>query len=196
VNPDEIRQLADDVVARPEFQVPEPSLLEEAQDWVARKIGELLAEATDGGAGSVVGILVLVTLVGLIVWFSVRMGRSVQADLHRPGVTIEGVHRRSPAEWRADAERLEGEGRWKEALRSRYRALVGDLVAEGLLEDVAGRTTGELRADLRSRAPQRSPDFDAATELFELAWYADRPTGPDESARFQALAVAAAGVRA
>jgi hypothetical protein len=81
-------------------------------------------------------------------------------------------------------------------IRCRYRALVGDLVAEGLLVDVAGRTTGELGADLRGAAPDRSVAFDAASELFELAWYADRPTGPEQSARFQALAAEVMGVRA
>jgi hypothetical protein len=188
VSPDEVRRLADEIVARPEFQQPEPSLLERIRDAFTRWVGELLNAATSGGASSVIGVIVLVALVALVVWLAIRVGRTVQVDGRLPGVTVEGVHRRSPAEWRAEAERQEAEGRWKEALRSRYRALVGDLVAEALLEDVAGRTTGELRADIERTAPDRADDFGAATELFELAWYADRPTGPDENVRFRALA--------
>jgi hypothetical protein len=195
MSPEDIRRAADEIVGRPEFQVPEPSLIERAQDWVSRQIGEILTAAANGGAGSLVGILVVLALVALVVWFAVRYGRTVQVDARVGGFTVEGVHRRSPGEWRAEAERFEAAGQWKEALRARYRALVGDLVAEGLLDDVAGRTTGELRADLAARAPERAADFGAASELFELAWYADRPTGPEESARFQALAAAAAGVR-
>jgi len=195
VSPEEVRQLADEIVARPEFQQPEPSLIEQARDWVTRRLGELLDAATGGGAGSVVGVIVLVALVVLVVWLTLRIGRTVQVDGRLPGVTVEGVHRRSPDEWRAEAERQEAEGRWKEALRSRYRALVGELVAEGLLEDVAGRTTGELRADVDHRAPDRAESFGAATELFELAWYADRHTGPDENARFRALSDRVTGVR-
>jgi hypothetical protein len=195
VSPEDVRQLADDIVARQEFQRPDPSPIEQARDWVFERIGDLLSAATGGGAGSIVGAVVLVALIGLVVWFAIRIGRTVQADGRVAAMTIEGVHRRSPAAWRAEAETLEGEGRWKEALRCRYRALVGDLVAEDLLDDVAGRTTGELRSDLAGRAPDRSEAFGAATELFELAWYADRTTGPEESARFQALAASVTGVR-
>lgn len=81
-------------------------------------------------------------------------------------------------------------------MRCRYRALVGDLIAAGLLEDVPGRTTGEYRRDVAVRAPDRSSAYDEATELFELAWYADRATGPDENRRFQELALGVTGVRA
>ena len=194
MSPEEVRQLADEIVARPEFQQPEPSVFERVQEWFARWVGELLDAATGGGAGSIVGAVALIALVVLVVWLTIRVGRTVQVDGRLPGVTVEGVHRRSPAEWRAEAEVQEAEGRWKEALRSRYRALVGDLVMEGLLEDVAGRTTGELRRDVERTAPDRADDFGAATELFELAWYADRRTGPDENARFRALAERAATV--
>jgi len=36
--------------------------------------------------------------------------------------------------------------------------------------------------------PDASPDFGAASELFERAWYGDRPTGAGESQRFRAHA--------
>ena len=192
---DEVRQLADEILARREFAQPEPSLIERVRSWFEDLIGRILEAAFSGGAGSLVGWVVLLVAVAAIVWFATRQGRTVQVD-RRVGVRVEGVHRRTPAEWRAEAEDHEAAGDWKLALRCRYRALVGDLIAERLLEDVAGRTTGEYRRDLAVRAPDRSPAFDEATELFELAWYADRPTGPDENRRFRALAAATTGVRA
>ena len=139
--------------------------------------------------------MVLLGAVVAIIWFASRWGRTVQVD-RRVGVRVEEIHRRTPAEWRAEAEALEADGQWKLALRCRYRALVGDLIAAGLLEDVPGRTTGEYRRDVAVRAPDRSSAFDEATELFELAWYADRATGPDENRRFQELALGVTGVRA
>ena len=196
MSPEETRQLADEILSRREFQEPEPSLIERIQTWLGDALERLFATVGGGGAGSVVSIVVLAALIGLLVWFFVRLGRTVQADTRIAGITLEGVHRRSPAEWRAEAEEHEAAGRWKEALRSRYRALVGDLVAEGLLDDIAGRTTGELRRDLAERDPGRREAFDQATLLFELAWYADRSTGPEENARFQALAATITGVRA
>jgi hypothetical protein len=195
VNAEEIRQLADDILARPEFRQPEPSLIEQARDWVEKRIGDILDAAFSGSAGSLVGWVVLLVAVGLIIWSATRFSRTVQAG-GRVGIQVEGIHRRSPGQWRAEAEAHEAAGAWKEALRCRYRALIGDLVAEGVLDDVAGRTTGEFRRDVTERAPDRSEAFSAATELFELAWYADRPTGADESARFQALAATVVGVRA
>ena len=192
---EEIRQLADEIVARPEFAQPEPSLIERARSWVEDLIGRILEAAFSGSAGSLVGWVVLLVAVAAIIWFATRMGRTVHVD--RPvGVRVEGIHRRTPAEWRAEAEDHEAAGAWKLAIRCRYRALVGDLIAERLLEDVPGRTTGEYRRDLAVRAPDRSPAFDEATELFELAWYADRATGPDENRRFRALAATTTGVAA
>jgi hypothetical protein len=195
VNDEEIRQLADEILARSEFRRPEPSLLERARTWVEDLVGDILEAAFSGSAGSIVGWVVLLVAVGLIIWFATRFGRTVQAD-RRVGIRVEGVHRQTPAQWRAEAEQHEAAGAWKLALRCRYRALVGDLIAEGVLEDVAGRTTGEYRRDLTARAPERSAAFASATELFELAWYADRPTGPEENARFQDLAAGIVGVRA
>ena len=195
MSPEETRQLADEIVGRPEFHLPEPTIQQRATQGVERYVGDLLASVFDGGGGTIIGLLVLAALIALIVWLVLRVGRTVQVDARVPGMTIDEVHHKAPTAWREEAERLEAEGRWKEGLRARYRALVGDLVARDLLVDVAGRTTGELRADLRRSAPERAEAFGAATELFELAWYADRPTGPEQSARFQALAAEAAGVR-
>ncbi len=195
MNAEEIRHLADDILARPEFRQPEPSLIEQARDWVEKRIGDILDAAFSGSAGSLVGWVVLLVAVGLIIWSATRFSRTVQVG-GRVGIEVEGIHRRSPAQWRAEAEAHEAAGAWKEALRCRYRALIGDLVAEGVLDDVAGRTTGEFRRDVTDRAPDRSGAFSAATELFELAWYADRATGADENARFQALAATVVGVRA
>ncbi len=192
---DEVRQLADEILSRPEFAQPEPSLLERVRSWFEDLIGRILEAAFSGGAGSLIGWVVLLGAVVAIIWFASRWGRTVQVD-RRVGVRVEEIHRRTPAEWRAEAEALEADGQWKLALRCRYRALVGDLIAAGLLEDVPGRTTGEYRRDLAVRAPDRSSAFDEATELFELAWYADRATGPDENRRFQELALGVTGVRA
>lgn len=192
---DEVRQLADEILSRPEFAQPEPSLLERVRSWFEDLIGRILEAAFAGGAGSLIGWVVLLGAVVAIIWFASRWGRTVQVD-RRVGVRVEEIHRRTPAEWRAEAEALEADGQWKPAMRCRYRALVGDLIAAGLLEDVPGRTTGEYRRDVAVRAPDRSSAFDEATELFELAWYADRATGPDENRRFQELALGVTGVRA
>jgi hypothetical protein len=58
----------------------------------------------------------------------------------------------------------------------------------GVLSSEPGRTTGELRAELAGTLPVAAGWFDEATTLFELPWYADAHTGPDERRRFAELA--------
>ena len=68
---------------------------------------------------------------------------------------------------------------------ARYRGLVDELVDDGVLAAVPGRTAGEYSDDVAGTLPAVAEPFDEATELFERAWYGNLPTGPDESARFQ-----------
>ena len=107
-----------------------------------------------------------------------------------PGRSVPSVavSRRGAAEWRADAESAERAGQWRLALRCRYRALVAELADKGLVEEVAGRTAGEYRAEMAGAAPGVAAPFAGATELFERAWYGDRPTGREEADRFRGLA--------
>ena len=196
MTPEEIRRQADEILGRSEFDEPEPNVVERFATWVGDRFQDLIDLVAGGGVFTILAVLVL--LVGL--WFLVRWLRGRDWTRRRrptaEGVWLDEVRRRTPAEWRSEAEELEARGEWKLALRARYRALVGDLLAEGLVDDAAGRTTGELRAAVARGAPERAAAFAAASDLFDLAWYAGRPTGPDESARFRALAAEVSGVRA
>ena len=193
-SPEEVRQQADDVLARPEFQRPEPSIVDKAQSWLQEQIGRVLQRLVSGDGASVLGWLILLGAIAAIAFFLARLGRTVQADPRQvTGITVERSRR--PDEWDAEAERLEGEGEWKAALRCRFRALVGTLVAQGHVDDVPGRTTGEYRAEVAAALPGVDRAFAGATLIFEAAWYGNQPTGGGENRRFRALAdeVLAAG---
>jgi hypothetical protein len=138
--------------------------------------------------GSAWAWVILAAAVALVGGVAFRVGRTVQPDPTRPGAPLQVEVRRSPIEWRREAERFEASGEWKAALRCRYRALVADLVARKVVRDLAGHTTGEYRADVSVALPDAAAEFGGATELFERAWYGDRPTGADEIARFRELA--------
>lgn len=186
-DPSEVGQRADEILARPEFQ-PEPlGLIERGFDAVGGFFGDFLDTLFTRGGNSLVAWVILAVVVGLVVLFVVRLGRTVQRS---PALAVEAVHAttRPASDWLIEAEQLERLGRWREGLRCRYRALVSDLIARRLVDEVPGRTTGEYRRDLAEAAPGASTEFAGATELFELAWYGNRSTGPDESARFRALA--------
>jgi hypothetical protein len=197
--PAEVRDQVRDVMARPEFDYG-PSWLERAFEWIGDQLSELFdagdgtatGSSFGGGIGALFGwlliILAVVAVVVLLAWAIVnRAGGTGRSE--RPAVTdAEVEHRRRADEWLADAERLESEGRWKEAMRARYRNLVRVLVDRRQLPDVPGRTTGELRGDLDRTTPAAREDFDTCCLLFELPWYADVATGPAENARFQETA--------
>jgi hypothetical protein len=91
-------------------------------------------------------------------------------------------------DWRAELARAEAEGRWRDALRARYRILVGELAAREVITDLVGRTAGELVAEVRGSAPEVAPAFAAATEVFEDVWYGGAPAEPERRDRFVALA--------
>jgi hypothetical protein len=110
-----------------------------------------------------------------------------------PETDVEIEHRRAATEWARDAAQLEAAGDWKGALRARYRHLVRTLVDRQQLPDVAGRTTGELRRDLADTTPDATEAFDTASLLFELAWYAHVPTGPEQAQRFRTASEAVMG---
>lgn len=94
---------------------------------------------------------------------------------------------REPTNWRAEAEEHRRAGRYREALRCRYRALVGDLARRGLIDEIPGRTTGEERTQLRQVQPTAGTPFTSAADLFDGAWYGHHAVDADDDERFQSF---------
>ena len=101
---------------------------------------------------------------------------------------------REPTDWRKEAEAHRREGRFRDALRCRYRALVGDLARRGLIDEIPGRTTGEERQQLRGVRPVASAPFDEAADLFDDAWYGHADVDASADERFQQLEQQVLGV--
>jgi hypothetical protein len=185
-DPEQVREAVREVLSRPEFRPPDRPLAQRVFDWVLEMIGRLLAALGGSGAGGVVGLILLaLVLLGVAVLVA-RFSRGLTPS-PEVAAAVPGGPRRSAAEWRAEAEAHERTGAWREAVRSRYRALVADLAARGLVEEVPGRTAGEYRREVGRSLPEAAADFAGATELFEVAWYGRAPTGPGEAARLRDL---------
>jgi hypothetical protein len=119
----------------------------------------------------------------------VQGGRRRRPDAAAGSGTDVVVDDRRPATaWAAEAARLEAEGRWRDALRCRYRALVAGLAGAGVVEEIPGRTAGEYRLLVRQSRPAVDEPFGGATDQFERAWYGEADTGPDDTAAIRALA--------
>ncbi len=186
-SPEAVRDAIGEVLSRAEYQRPEPGLVQRLRDAVIDFVERILGALLGGGRGTVVAWAILAVAVLAIVVVAIRFGRGVTRDPGR-GVDSVATPRRGAAEWRADAEAAERAGQWRQALRCRYRALVAELADRGLVEEVAGRTAGEYRVEMAGAAPAVAAPFAGATELFERAWYGERPTGEDETVRFRGLA--------
>ncbi|MGI9578021.1 MAG: DUF4129 domain-containing protein [Microthrixaceae bacterium] len=196
---------AEEVMSGSEFQYPK-SLMERIGDWVTERFDSPVDELPTpeaapagtfgGGAGSLIGWMIMFVAVGAVVAIivlAIRHWVPRVLDDDEPLSEVEVQHRRSAGEWADDAEAHEAAGEWKLAIRARYRGLVRTLVDRRQVADLAGRTTRELLEDLCGTTPAAAGDFESACLLFELPWYAGAPTGADELRRMRSLAEAVLG---
>jgi hypothetical protein len=190
-DPSQAREAADEILARPEYEWSDTdgdNVLERVAEWLADRLGDVTAPFGIGG-GSLpvwVGWIVLALLVGLAALLLYR-GRAGWRRGRKPedgdGRVVVAAGEEA-VDWQAEATRCETEGRWREAVRARYRVLVGQLASRELIGDLEGRTAGELLADVRRTAPATAPAFARATDLFEVAWYGGEDVGPADRDRF------------
>lgn len=185
-DPDQAHRAAHEVLSRPEFHQSRP-LLERIWGWVLERLAELIGALAGTSAGAIVGLVLFLLIVAAVAALAVRFARGMTRD-PEVAAAIPSLPRRGAEDWRAEAEAHERAGDWRQALRCRYRALVAELAGRGLVEEVPGRTAGEYRGQVERNVPAAAEAFAGATELFERAWYGNRPTGRDEVGRFRALA--------
>ena len=135
----------------------------------------------------VIALVLLVAVVGGLVLLIVRALRGARPRRRRrrrgddpPADTVEAIgpattvdRSREPRDWRAEAGEHRRAGRHREALRCRYRALVGDLARRGVIDEIPGRTSGEERAQMDSVAHPGAPPFRLAADLFDAAWFGE-----------------------
>ncbi len=196
---DDVRAEVRRTMSRPAYRY-EPTLLER----IGRRLGEWLQRLLEnlnvpgaqggqfgGGAGTVVAwvliVLALAVLVFAVVRAVQRRVRKPPAD-DTPATTTDVEHERRAKDWADEATRMEREGRYKDAVRARYRELVRTLVDRDQLPDVPGLTTGELRRALSRTTPTAREAFDRACTTFELAWYAELPVDGDDLSGLRAAA--------
>jgi hypothetical protein len=189
-DPGEVRELADQILARKAFEPEGRSILERMADWVAGLFDLDSGEAQAGSGGSTIGTFLLLAAAAVAIFFVVRaLLRSGRVRRDRPeSVLIDIDEHRTASEWTRAAAEHEAAGRWRDGLRCRFAALVTELVDRDVLPPTPGRTARELGRDLAAARPAASPPFDEAATLFERAWYGGEATGPSEAERFAALA--------
>lgn len=199
VDPDEVRDLACSVTA----------------DADVCRVGDLPdiepppglpATGTAGGLGVLGWLLVVVLIAAIAValaWIVATWWRTRSAgtdaepddlDVDLDDEVSERIvdHERPPDTWRTAADRHRADGEYRDAVRCRYRALVGDLARAGYVDEVPGRTSGEERRQVAVLAVERGDadvlavEFALAAELFDVAWFDDDEVSIDADDRFLA----------
>lgn len=194
--PETVREVVDRVLSDPRYDRPPKSIPDRLLDWFADQIGRVVGSLVGSGTGALLAWLFVLGAIALVVVLVVRFGRvgaPTRVPIRPSTVMVELT--RSPAAWRDEAAALEAEGRWREGLRCRHRAVIADLVARGALSEQPGRTAGEYVRALGGTLPEATPSLAAATELFEAAWYGNAETGPAEARRFAQLEAQVLAVR-
>lgn len=178
--PDDSRQQLEDVLARPEFQDAQPTLLERFLRWLS----EILPDASPDVRGLVdaaVGVFGVLAI-ALLVFFVVRMVR----HNWREGETLESfgeipIH---ATEAQAKATSAAGAGDFREAMRLLYLAALLHLDEVGLLRFDRALTNREVLATVVNRTTLHSALSPVVTQ-FDRVWYGHAPFGASDFEQMQ-----------
>jgi hypothetical protein len=185
-DPDDIRDSADEILSRPEYQEAEPGLMERALDWVLERLGAVLGSAVGGQQGYLVGYAILVAALvaaGYLLWRVFPRGGGLRPR-STPTVVSETITRLSRAQWLARAGEAEAAARWDDAVHARYHALTTGLADRHELSPELSVTSGEHRHSFTRGAVAdagRVQAFDGVTERFEEVWFGGAAAEPQDS---------------
>lgn len=173
------------MLARPEYQAPEPSPLIEwlgrAFGWTGRQLRRLLdrllpdIDTTAAGwalfgeivlfIGAIVGALLLAWLVilGLRAW----RGRVRASKKPAPGEAAPATAR----DWEVAARDAAAAGDWRAAAAASYQAVVYRLAEAGALSLDSAKTPGDYRREVRRGRHELAPALEAFVRAFEQVAY-------------------------
>ena len=194
---DEVHRITAEVLDRPEFRPAQPSWWDRIVQNILDAIVRWFASISAGDPSSIIGTVVLLGAAVALLIVVVRFTRSVRG-VPAVRVATDAQIGRSPRQWLDEAERHEAASAWRDAIRCRYRAVLAEMAAGGLVEEVAGRTSGEYRITVERDVPAAAQPFAQVTAIFEQAWYGHQETtAGDVAAMREACRVAldAAGRR-
>jgi hypothetical protein len=165
------------------------SAIEEAFRKVGEWIGDLIdwldsfwpdSDTKEKKPGNIRDIVItiavgIVVVVILLAWTALRRARRAAPALARsvamiPSARDEDPLSRASVEWEQYAAQLAAAGRFREAIRAWYHAVLVTLYGASILHFRKGRTNWEYVAALSPSLPWRAR-FIALTRRFEYEWY-------------------------
>lgn len=106
----------------------------------------------------------------------------------QPDLSPEELPRQPAAVMALSADELAAQGRYREAVRQRLRAIVRDLVERQVVEHHPGWTVTELARMAGAARPSTAAPLAGACEVFSRIWYGQHPAGADDDAAMRVYA--------
>ncbi len=183
IDADELREIAERILAERAYAESEPSVLSRIFDWLAElfdiDIPSPETGALDAGGAGLVGLrtaLIVMVILALVGWgasYVIRQRTSLrpadhEAPISEAGWTVNEMERRASAA----AKR----GDFAEALRLRFEAGLVRLEKRGTLSRHTTRTSGQVGEAVRLR------EFDQVADVFDAVIYGGRPAASEDDA--------------
>jgi hypothetical protein len=192
---DAVRRRAEELLNAPPYVDGPPGPVRRALTLLGDRVAAWLASAFANAtfASLLPWILVVIGAIIVIV-VVVRLTRG--ASLDRSVAQVPRVDRqRTAADWSGDADAAEADGRWRDAVRYRYLAVVTALHDQGHVEELPGRTVRELDREVAAQVPELAAAVARAGERFEEVVYGGRPAERGDLDAVRAALDAVTGAR-
>lgn len=178
IDRDDAAKRAASELADPRYAQARPGPVQSFAQWIGEQLDRLLSTLSQAVPGGIFGlILVVVLLILLVVIVRLKVGKVARAA--QAGRAVFGEQRRTAEDHRRSAADAAAAGRYTDAVREQFRALVRALEERALLEPRSGRTADEAAAEGGLLLPNVADGLRAAARLFDDVHYGAHSTDAD-----------------
>ncbi|WP_290053877.1 DUF4129 domain-containing protein [Amycolatopsis solani] len=173
IDRDSARRAAAEELSDPKYRDAQPGFLEQVGQWLGEQLDKLLRGMSSVVPGGPFGLLlVLVLLIVLVVVVRLRTGKVARTA--RADRVVFGGERKNAADYRRSAAEAAAAGRYDDAVRDRFRAVVRALEERALLDTRSGRTADEAAAEAGVLLPNVADALRTGARLFDDVHYGGR----------------------
>jgi uncharacterized protein DUF4129 len=173
IDRDSARRAAAEELSDPKYRDAQPNVLQRVAQWLGEQLEKLLNGLSSVVPGGIFGLLlVLVLLIVLVVVIRLRTGKVARAS--RADRLVFDGRRKSAADHRRSAAEAAAAGRYDDAVRDSFRAVVRALEERALLDARSGRTADEAAIEAGSLLPNVADELRHGARLFDDVHYGGR----------------------
>ncbi|MEV6874076.1 DUF4129 domain-containing protein [Amycolatopsis sp. NPDC051128] len=173
IDRDAARRAAAEELSDPKYRDARPNFLQQIGQWLGEQLEKLLDGLSSAVPGGIFGLLlVLVLLIVLVVVIRLRTGKIARAA--KAERAVFGATRKSADDYRRAAAEAVSAGRYDDAVRDRFRAVVRALEERALLDVRSGRTADEAAAEAGVLLPDVATELRQGARLFDDVHYGGR----------------------